>query len=1073
MRKFTLFLALIFFIGMQVVHAQTSTVTGTVTNAEDGSTIPGVSVVVKGTTFGTTTDLQGKYTLNVPPDAQSLIFSFVGMRTTERAIAGQSVINVAMEPEITAIEGVVVTALGITREKKSLGYSSQGVSSEDVLKANNPNPISSLQGKVSGLSISGANFSGSQNILIRGASSFSQNNQPLFVVDGVPLSNENFNDVNTQIGGGGYDYGSMISDLNSYDIKDVEVLKGSAASALYGSRGQNGVIMITTKSGQAGKKTFSVELNSGMTFSQVSVFPELQDEYGGGYGFDKITIGGIEYDAVQYAVDESWGPRFEGQDVLHWWGIADYEQGITDVPVTGKWQASPNDVRDFYRTGIALQNSVNVLTTSSTTALRAGYTNVNLTGTVPNSSQNKHNINLNGTALLFDDIIEFNTTLNFVQTYTKGRPQFGYGDNSQSQKFFQWGQRQLDMEKLEDYKNPDGTQRTWNRIAWDNPTPQYSDNPYWTAYENYQDDDRTRVFGKIGLKAKLSEMFNATGNVYFDTYTFNQRERVAIGSQASSYYGQWNRQFFETNYEGKLNFRKDVSDFSVRAMAGGNIRKDTYSRFEGETSGGLNIPELYNLTNSKDLPVLDDFRRDKQVNSLFGYASIGYKGIVYVDFTYRNDWDSSLPEDENSYGYFSTSASFIISEFIDVGDIDNLKIRANYGETGNGTDPYQVFNVYTVGDPFNNAPQYTNSRTLNNSDLKPELTNEIELGFEGAFFQNRLGVDFSWYDRNTENQIVAVEVSGSNGYLNRVINAGLIQNTGVEFYVYGSPVRTQDFNWELGVNFAKNKNLVKDLPDGLDKLQLARAPFGGAYVNATEDATFQEIFVQDFVYDADGNKVINEETGFYETTGELTSVGSALPDYTMGVNTTLSYKNWDFGALLNVSKGGVYYSLTNMWGMYSGMAAGTVGTNPLGNPIRNPVEEGGGVLLEGVNGTITMNDDGTYTVSDVTTNETYLEAETFGAYHYHGNGTPSATSIFDASYIKLGEVTLGYTIPKFTDLIQSARISLYGRNLFVWGLDNKGIDPETTVGGSGNIQGLEGGIVPATRSFGFNLNINF
>ncbi len=1074
MRKFTLFLALMFFIGMQVVHAQTSTITGTVTNAEDGSTIPGVSVVVKGTTFGTTTDLQGKYSLNVPPDAQSLIFSFVGMKTTEKEIAGQSVINVAMEPEITAIEGVVVTALGISREKKSLGYSSQGVSSDEIMSANNPNPISSLSGKVAGLSIAGSNFSGSQNILIRGASSFSQNNQPLFVVDGVPVSNENFNDYNTQIGGGGYDYGSMINDLNSYDIKSIDVLKGSAASALYGSRGQNGVIMISTKTGQAGKRTFSVELNSGVTFEQVSILPELQDEYGGGLGdFEKVNINGTEYNVVGYAVDESWGPRYEGQDVLHWWGAADYEQGITDVPVTGKWEASPNDVDAFYRTGIAFQNSFNITSSTKHTALRTGYTNVNLTGIVPNSSQNKHNVTLNGTALLFDDIIEVNTSLNFVQTYTKGRPQFGYGDNSQSQKFFQWGQRQLDMEKLENYTNPDGTQRVWNRVSWDNGNPVYSDNPYWTAYENYQDDDRTRVFGKMGLKANITDYLDATGTVYFDTYSFEQRERVAVGSQASSYFGKWKRQFMETNYEGKLNFKKDVSDFSIRAMLGGNIRTNDFSRLEGETDGGLVIPKLYNLNNSKDKPNLDDFSRFKQVNSFFGYASIGYQGIVYVDMTYRKDWDSSLPEDANSYDYISTSASFIISELLEIGDIDNLKVRANYGETGNGTDPYQVYNTYIVGNAFNGAPQYTNSTRLNNSELKPEITKEIEFGLEGAFLQNRVGLDFSWYDRKTENQIVPVEVSGANGYLTRVINAGKIQNTGIELYVYGTPVRTADFSWEIGVNYAKNKNEVLDLPDGLEKIQLARAPFGGAFVNATEGATFQEIYAYDYVYDDAGNKVINEATGFYERTDDLVSVGSALPDYTAGISNTLRYKKFDLGGIVNISKGGVYYSLTNMWSIYSGMAEATVGTNPQGNPIRDAVDQGGGVLLEGVNGTITYNDDGSYTVTDTKQNETYLEAVDYGAYHYHGYGTPSATSIFDATYIKLGEITLGYTLPKFSEFIQSTRISLYGRNLFVWGLDNKGIHPETTVGGSGNIQGLEGGIVPATRSFGFNLNINF
>jgi hypothetical protein len=696
-----------------------------------------------------------------------------------------------------------------------------------------------------------------------------------------------------------------------------------------------------------------------------------------------------------------------------------------------------------------------------------------MTGIVPNSSQDKHNLNLNGSSSLFDNFIEVNTSMTLVQSNTTGRPQFGYGDNSQSQKFFQWGQRQLDMDRLSNYKNPDGTQRVWNRISLTNGTPNYSDNPYWTAYENYQDDDRTRIYGTGGVKVNFTDFLDAEGNVYFDTYTFNQRERVAIGSQASSYYGQWNRQFTETNVEGKLNYHQDFDAFSLRAMVGGNIRSDKYSRFEGETDGGIVIPDLYNLNNSKDKPILDDFKRFKNVNSVFGAVSVGWMNMLYGDFTYRTDFDSSLPPDANSYGYMSASLSFILSEVIKADWMDNLKVRANYGETGNGTDPYQVYNVYTVGDAFNGAPQYTNNTRLKNDKLKPEMTNEIEFGLEGAFLKNRVGFDFSWYDRNTENQIVPVEISGANGYLTRVINAGTIQNTGIELYVYGSPVRTKDFSWNIDVNFAKNTNLVKELPDGLDKIQLARAPFGGAYINAAEGATFQEVYAINYIFDDNGNKVINESTGYYETTGELESVGSVLPDWTAGVRNSLKFKSFDFSAMINISQGGVYYSLTNMWSMYSGMAAGTAGTNAQGNPMRDPVSDGGGLVLGGVNGTVNMNADGTYTVTDVATNETAISALDYGEYHYHGYGTPSATSVFDASYIKLGEVTLGYTLPKLTKVIQSIRVSVYGRNLFVWGLDNPGISPETVVGGSGNIQGLEGGIIPATRSFGFNLNIKF
>jgi TonB-linked SusC/RagA family outer membrane protein len=882
MKKFTMLFVCLAMLSVQVVNAQQRTITGKVTSAEDGMSLPGVSVSVKGTTTGTITNADGAYTLGVAADAQALVFSFVGMSTKEVVLGSTNIVDVVLDPEVIGVDEVVVTALGISREKKSLGYASQGVDGDELMTANDINPISSLSGKVAGLTVSGQNFGGSKNVLIRGASSFTEDNQPLFVVDGVPISNENFNDETTQIGGGGYDYGSMTNDLNSYDIESIEVLKGSAASALYGSRGQNGVIMITTKTGKSGKKSFSVDINSGVTFDRVSILPDMQTSYGGGYGdtFDTQIIDGVEYLIPAYDIDESWGPKYDNQQVLHWWGAEDYQQGITATPVTGEWKTPDNDVDSFYETGVSYQNSVNVVATSEKSAMRFGYTNVNMTGIVPNSTQNKNNFNLNGSTSIFDDFIELNANVNFVQTETNGRPQFGYGDNSQSQKFFQWGQRQLDFDKLSNYANPDGTMRTWNRTAWDDNTPVYSDNPYWTAYKNYQDDDRTRFYGKSGIKVNLTDYLTASGTLYLDTYTMNQRERVAIGSQAMSMYKKYVRQATETNLEGKLNFNKIIDDFNITALLGANQRKEDYSRFEGETNGGLVVDGLYNLNNSVNQPLLDDLSRVKQVNSWFAAASVGYKNMVYVDATYRTDYDTSLPDADNKYSYMSVSGSFIASELLDYAWLDNLKIRANYGETGNGTTAYSVYNTYFISDPFNGNPQFTNNTELNNQYLQPEQTSEIEFGLEGVLFKSRLGFDFSWYTRDTENQIVPVEISGASGYTERLINAGIVNNTGIELSLFGTPVKTADFSWDIIVNYAKNKNEVLELPDGLDKIQIGRAPFGGAYVNAKVGGTTQEIYAYDFVYDDDGNKVI--DGGFYAQ-GDLQSVGSAMPDYTAGI----------------------------------------------------------------------------------------------------------------------------------------------------------------------------------------------
>jgi TonB-linked SusC/RagA family outer membrane protein len=1053
--KRILLLCVVSMITFSVSWAQ-RTVTGTVTGEDDGTAVPGVNVIVKGTSAGTVTDIDGKYQIGVPEEGGTLVFSFIGLTTEEVEIGNQSTINMVMTADIKQLTEVVVTALGVSREKQSLGYASQGVSSEDLTAANDANPLTALSGKVAGLNIAGQNFGGSQNVLIRGASSFSQNNQPLFVVDGVPVSNEGFNTTSTQTGGGGYDYGSMINDLNSYDIENIEVLKGSAASALYGSRGQNGVIMITTKAGKAGKKSFSVELNTGMNFEDVYILPKQQKMYGGGAGdFGTATIDGVEYRTVAYAVDESWGPRYEGQDVLHWWGVYDYEQGLTSTPQTGPWQASPNDVDAFYETGIAYQNSLNMVATNENSALRIGYTNISKTGVVPNSTQNKNTFNINASSAFLDKFLEVNANVTYVNTETKGRPQFGYGDNSQSQKFFQWGQRQLDMNRLSTYLNPDGTMRTWNRKSLTDPTPKYSDNPYWTAYKNYQDDDRTRIFGTAGLKLNLTDFLSLQGNAYLDTYNFNARERVSKGSQAQSFYGQYQRQATETNFEGKINFNKRFGDFDISAFAGGNIRQDHYRRFQGETNGGLVVDGLYNLNNSANAPLLDDYLREKKVNSYFAAASVGFKDLVYVDATYRKDFDSTLPNDNNSYGYASVSGSFIASELIAASWLNNLKVRMNYGETGNGTSPYQIFNTYAISDPFNGSPQFTNYGQLNNQNLQPEFTKEVEVGIEGALFESRLGFDLSWYDRNTENQIVPIEISGSAGYTSQVINAGLINNSGVEVVLFGTPVRTRNFSWDITVNYAKNTNEVKDLPEEVgDKIQLASAPFGGAYLNSVEGATFQELYAFNYVYDDNGNKVINQSSGFYER-GELESLGSVLPDFTMGIKNSFSIYGFDLGALIDMSQGGKYYSLTHAWAMYSGMDEKTALPTSGGNTIRED-----GIVLEGV-------------TPEGNVNEMNISASAYGGNHYHGFGTPSATSVFDASYVKLREVTLGYTIPQFTTAIKSIRVSLYGRNLAVWGLGNEGIDPETVVGGNGNIQGLEGGIIPATRNYGFNVQFKF
>lgn len=1045
-----------------VVLGQSFLLEGIIRDKGTGEVVPFVTVQEQGTGNGTLSDDLGHFLIQLQSETSSLVVSFIGMETQVIAVDGRSYINIELTTSSVELDELVVTALGVSREKKSLGYSSQSVKANDIQSGNSSNALNALSGRVAGLNIQGQNFGGSQNIMIRGGGSFTGNNQPLFVVDGVPVSNEGFNSKETQSGMGGYDYGSVISDLNPNDIEQVDVLKGSAASALYGARGQNGVIMISTKSGRFGEETFSIDVNSGVTFEKVSILPELQNSYGGGYSnaFETININGQSYEVVDFSADESWGPKFDkNHSPIHWWGMADYEQGLTLLPETSPWIAPENNVDTFYETGISYQNSVNMVKTSQSSSFRLGYSNVITTGVMPNSKQQKNTISMNATSVFFEDVVNLNTSVSLVHNAVHGRPYFGSGD-SPTQVLFQWGQRQLDMNRLKNYENADGTQRAWNRVGVYDPTPRSSDNPYWSVYNNWQDDDRFRVYGTVGLSAQIiKKTLSADANVYFDHYTFNTRERVSIGSKEISSYAEAVRQANELNLEGKLNYRTQINDLDVVAVVGGNVRQNTFSEITGESNGGLVIDDLWSLSNSLNQSIVETYTSEQLVVSSFALISLGWNNFLYLDATYRLDSDSSLPSGGNTFSYFSVSGSALLSERIKCRSLDYLKMRMNYGETGNGTSPYQLYNTFKSEVPFNGDPNFNNNSQLNNEHLKPERTKEFEIGVEASVLNNRIGIDLSWYYRNTTHQIVPIEVSGSSGYTTRMVNGGLVNNSGVEIMLKGKPVTQGNFSWDVTLNFAKNRNKVKELPNNLQKIAIASAMYSGASLNAVIGESFQELYGYDYSYDHKGNRVINPENGFYEQ-GDFHSLGSVLPDFTAGIDNQLNYKRISVGALIDASKGGVYYSLSQAFAMYSGMHKATAAPTSNGNTIRED-----GVVVDGV--LVIRDDNGGITSSRP--NDINIDAHDYGNMHLHVFGTPSATTFYDASYIKLREVNLSYTVPFDNKHLKSIRCSVYGRNLATWGLDNPGLDPETIVGGNGNIQGIEAGVTPATRSYGMNV----
>lgn len=1089
MKKLCVFLASLLLVGIQMVQAQTVRITGTVTSSEDGMPLPGVSVIVKGTTIGGATDANGKYEINAPADAQALTFSFVGFKVQEVGIGGRAVIDVVLESESVEMKEVVVTALGITREKKALGYAVQDVKADELNKAGQTNVLNAITGKVAGVQIVGAsgNTGGSAKILIRGVASVSGSNDPLFVIDGVPLDNSSFNSSSANAGGGGYDYGNLGQDVNPEDIESISVLKGASASALYGTRALNGVILITTKKGST-KKGIGVTVNSGVTIEKAAYFPAHQKLYGGGVtysdgeggvnGFIPQNIDGTDYLLVDYATDETWGPRYDRNLLVLPWNAFD-AWDTENYLVPKPWVYPKNDFESFFETGLTFTNSVAVNGTTDKSSYRLSYTNLDVNGYMPGNEMTRNSVGFSGTSKI-SKYLEASTNVNYVRTWAKGRPETGYGDKNPIMRMHQWGQNQIDYKELKAYKNPDGTQRTWNRVSWDNPTPNYSDNPYWASYKNAPEDIRNRYFGNIQLTANILEWLKARGRVSIDHYDYTIEERSAIGSQALSFYDIKTRVFTEMNYEFMLMVNKNFGeDFSLNAMVGTNRMDRKYGLTGGYTQGGLLLKDWYSLDNSAVPAGVYNTKTWKRINSVYGSATLGYKSMVYLDLTLRGDWASTLPENENFFTYPSVTTSFIFTELPILKDQNILsfgKVRLNWAQVGGDTDPYRLGNVYLANDNFGTDPNYQLPTTLNNPFLKPEKTNSYEVGTELKFLNNRLGIDFTYYNNVTTNQIIPVPTSATTGYTQQVINAGKVTNKGIELLITGTPVQLENgFKWDVTFNFAKNANEVVELADGVDTYRLAS--LFGMEVHAEAGQKYGTIRGYKYVTDSNGNKIVGTN-GRYLQRSTIETIGSYLPDWNAGLTNTFSYKGIELSAQIDMQHGGQMFSLTHMWGVYSGILKKTAATNANGANIRDEIADGGGVLVDGVYGRLDANGNVEYldaagnVVADPVQNATYIDGTRWAADYY--SRARGSQNTFDTDYIKLREVRIGYNLPKkFTGPFSNVKVSAYGRNLAIWNRD-KGVDwdPEY-VHGSGNVQGIEGGALPSLRTYGFNLTFDF
>ncbi len=1005
----------------------------------------------------------------------------------------------------------------MTREKKALGYSVQDVKGDALQKDGSANVINQLSGRVAGVQVTSAsgNMGGSSRILIRGINSISGNNQPLFVIDGTIIDNSDFNTTNTQRGAGGFDYGNMAQDINPDDIASISVLKGANAAALYGSRAANGVILITTKKGEASKdKLIGIEFSTGLGFEQVAYLPEYQNEYGGGNGGLDATweikyyndnsgyykVPGVDGDGnpyqsfdlgMDYGIDESFGPAYNltaGQYLENYGidltGTAYANQPIYYRPYNSfdawdtenygksiEWKAPENDVKTFFKTGIGWTNNIAFTGGSDRASIRLGLGTYNSSGYMPNSNLDRYSVSLSGNAKLTDKIRAF-ADINFMTQKAKGRPETGYGDVNPVERFNQWGQRQLDMKMQESYMNPDGSQRSWNRTSMDDPTPAYSNNPYWDRNMNYQNDKRDRYYGNVGASWQILNWLKLQGKLNLDNYVFSTYERVAIGSASQSSYQEQQRNNSELNAEFLFLIDKTFNkDWRLNATFGGNMMDRHYKLLAGSTVGGLIIPELYTVSNALSNVTLD-YSSWKRINSLYGSASLGWRSMIYLDITGREDWSSTLPAGKNAYFYPSVSVSWVASELAALKEMKWLsfaKIRGGFAQVGNDTDPYRTSLTYANfldpnGYPYHFPPYglYTLPTTLNNPNLKPEMTTSWELGAELKFWENRVGVDFTYYSKVSIDQIIPVAVSGASGYSFQIKNAGKITNKGIELFAFVTPVRVKNvFEWTLTANFARNRNEVVELVEGIDNLQLGVAPFL-VTVNAKVGEEYGQIMGTDFIYDENGNKVVGANGRYLKSA--VKSLGTVLPDYNLGIGNEFKIYGFNLRVLFDIQHGGKFFSTTKMWGTYTGILAASA---------ENGIRENG-IVIDGTvaktddKGNVIYNPDGTAQVTGQ--NTTNIDAYTWTTDHYNG---PAAQNVLDASYIKLREVTLTYVIPaKLTGPIQNLKIGLYGRNLLTFGTAMKGIDPEQN-NSSGNVQGIEGAGLPSLRTFGFNIGFNF
>ncbi len=1073
--KKNLYLMLVMFFSLNMALAQTTIVTGKITDAK-GAPVESATVKEKGTSNATTADANGLFKITVKQNAV-LQISATGFASFEVSAAKAS--KITLQESVDNLSEVVVTALGVKREKKALGYSVQEVKGENLTIAKSTDVSTSLAGKVAGIQVVGSPSSAFDNggILIRGVTGLGPQ-EPIFVVDGT-ITNQS----------------AVLMD----NVENLSVLKGPAATALYGQRAANGAVVITTKRGTR-KKFSGVEVNLGATFEKIALLPPYQNEYAGGYSSsytNKNSLGAgylddkgyyiFNYDPtihpaswasfqgqkmLEYGADESWGPKIDGSLYRAYWSWYPGKEFGQLTPMV----AQPNNVKDFFQTGLNLNNSVAFTSGGESHNFRLTYGNQQRTLVVPNANRDQHQISLNGS---FDvgKKMTISTDVTYTTYATKGAPAEGYDLSGLNitQNFNQWFQRQLDMNRMKQYREPDGSLNSWN-IGDPNATsdfasygvPQYWDNPYFVVNENYTTQKNNRLVGNIGFTYKFNNHLSLQSNARMNSYYNENTGRMATGSLTLPYYRQSQNQYKEMNYEANLIYKNKFGAFSVDGLAGGNIRRNNYSQMSLATEGGLSSPNYFDIAASVSRPSYSRGYEKKIVNSFYGKASVGYNDFIFVDATLRNDWSSALPESNNSYLYPSVSTSFIFTEFLKTSWLSYGKLRASYASVGSDLGAHSLDLAINNGSFYGSNASVSIGNQFKGGGIRPALTKAYELGIELKLFK-KIGFDATVYQNNNTDQILGVDVSPSSGFSTAQINAGNIVSQGIELSLNGKPIETKNFVWETSINWAKNRNEIKELAPGINTYLYATNRYDTRLEHRV-GGQWGTYYGRKWRTDPTSGKTLIDATGqpLYDINKEI---GTVLPKFTGGLFNTFRYKNFDLAFSIDFQSGGLFYSETRNFNSGTGLSQETVGVNDKGYDWRDypgtySTTTGnagnGGIRIPGVfaNGALVGKE-----------NNRYISAR---AYWYTARQRDASNVLLDASFIKLREVRLGYSIPasvlKKMPFAKSANFGVILQNAWlIWATTKQwGIDPSEL-----EVFYREGGQLSSTRQLGVNLRVTF